>query len=265
MIIIDRQRVIDEFKRYTDAYDISDDKVRLKVGHTYRVADNAEKIARSIELSEADVDLAWLIGMLHDIGRFEQLRRYNTFIDADSVDHAQFGADLLFEENLLTRFVDVEQDLSKMEQDEAILEQAIRYHSMYRVPEGVSQRAQVFCDIIRDADKIDIYRVNVEFPLESVYNTTTEELRSGVVSEEAFSDFKEHHAVLRKNRFSTVDHVLGHISLFFELVYPCSARLVLEAGYMDKLLHFESDNPQTMARFKEIRQEIAEYMQKVQQ
>ena len=52
----------------------------LKKEHTYRVANLSEKIARSIsdiyDLSEGDVDLAWIIGMFHDIGRFEQVKRY---------------------------------------------------------------------------------------------------------------------------------------------------------------------------------------------
>ena len=82
MLIVDRERVKDRFASYCAHYDIEDTKVRLKVEHTYRVAELAEKIARSLDLDEGDVDIAWLLGMLHDIGRFEQLRRFNTFIDS---------------------------------------------------------------------------------------------------------------------------------------------------------------------------------------
>ena len=44
--------------------------------------------------------------MLHDIGRFEQIRRFGTFNDAQSVDHAEFGADLLFKECLIRKFAE---------------------------------------------------------------------------------------------------------------------------------------------------------------
>ena len=46
--------------------------------------------------------------MLHDIGRFEQIKRYGTFNDSKSVDHGEFGADLLFkEQRLIEDYIDV--------------------------------------------------------------------------------------------------------------------------------------------------------------
>ena len=82
---IDRKRVREAFASYTRKYDVSDPKIALKIAHTYRVADNCEQIAVSIGLSKEDVEFAWLSGMLHDVGRFEQVKRYNTFIDSESV------------------------------------------------------------------------------------------------------------------------------------------------------------------------------------
>lgn len=51
-----------------------------------------EKIADSLGMAEDERDLAWFTGLLHDVGRFEQLRNYGTFIDAESIDHAMYGA-----------------------------------------------------------------------------------------------------------------------------------------------------------------------------
>lgn len=78
-MVIDRERIKQAFQEYTGRYDIHDEKIRLKVEHTYRVADISEQIAEKLGLSEEDIALAWLIGMLHDIGRFEQLRRLLAF------------------------------------------------------------------------------------------------------------------------------------------------------------------------------------------
>ena len=86
------------FNRYVSAYNAADPKIRLKIDHTCRVAALCERIASSVGLE--DTSLAWLCGMLHDIGRFEQVKRYGTFVDAVSVDHAALGADLLFREGL---------------------------------------------------------------------------------------------------------------------------------------------------------------------
>ena len=93
---IERERVRETFREYTDAYDATDEKIKLKIDHTYRVAELCERIAKAEQMEKTEVDLAWLLGMLHDVGRFEQLRRYGTFSDADSIDHAALGADILF-------------------------------------------------------------------------------------------------------------------------------------------------------------------------
>ena len=93
---IDRRKVREQFASYTRNYDPEDPKIALKIAHTYRVADICEEIAKSIGLSDEDIELAWLSGMLHDIGRFEQVKRYNTFIDSESVDHADWSGSFIW-------------------------------------------------------------------------------------------------------------------------------------------------------------------------
>lgn len=104
-MIIDRERVKNTFAEYTSGYNATDPKIKLKIDHTYRVAELCELIARNLKLDEYETDVAWLTGMLHDVGRFEQIKRYNTFNDAQSVDHANFGANLLFKEGLIDTYV----------------------------------------------------------------------------------------------------------------------------------------------------------------
>ena len=102
---MNRQKIRSEFQNYVSNYDLSDPKIRLKAEHTYRVADLCERIAGSLAMSEEMTEIAWVCGMLHDLGRFEQVRRFQTFIDAESVDHAKLGAEILFgEEKLIRRF-----------------------------------------------------------------------------------------------------------------------------------------------------------------
>lgn len=102
---MNRQKIKDAFDSYVQGFDLNNPKIRLKYEHTYHVAENCEEIAKDVFNNEAAVfaadsrlagetaeDTAWLIGMLHDIGRFEQLKRYDTFNDRLSIDHAAFGA-----------------------------------------------------------------------------------------------------------------------------------------------------------------------------
>ena len=253
---IDRQRVKEQFASYTRNYDPEDTKIALKIAHTYRVADNCEQIARSIGLTEDEVEFAWLSGMLHDIGRFEQVRRYNTFIDSQSVDHAEFGADLLFGENgFIGDYID-DRSWDKM------LEIVIRQHNKYRMDESISGQTLVFCNILRDADKVDILKVNVETPMEEIYNVSSDVLFSSGVSEKVMEQVREHHAINRDIMNSPAEHLIGHIALTFELVYEKSRELAKEQGYLFKMFEFPTRNDTAKQVLAETRSILEDWLGK---
>lgn len=250
---IDRKRAQEAFQSYVNAYDIRDEKVRLKIEHTYRVSDLCETIAKSLKLPEEDVDLVWLVGILHDVGRFEQLKNYGTFIDEQSIDHGEYGAEILFTQGKI-------RDYTEDASEDEVIRTAVRYHNAYRIPQLSDARTEELCHIVRDADKIDILKVNVDFPLEEIYNVTSGELRSGRITGEVLECFKEEKAVLKKLKKSAVDNVAGHISLVYELVYPVSLELVRKQGYLEKLMDFPSEDPVTVEQFGEIRKKMTEYL-----
>lgn len=279
--VINRKNVINAFAEYVRNYDPSDEKIKLKIDHTYRVAGLCQRIAESLGLSEPDVDIAWLLGMLHDIGRFEQIRRFGTFNDVQSVDHAEFGADLLFKEGLIRKFAEgyyEECELAEPEnqedeqiiknnehhnKDTGLLEMAIRQHNKYRVKEDLTERQRMFCDILRDADKVDIFKVNADIPMEIIYDVTTEELKNGIITKEVLESFYKKETVLKSVRRSAVDHIVGHISLLFELVYKESYRQAREQGYVYKLLDFKSDVPEVNAEFDDMRKYVDEFLMEI--
>ena len=250
---MNRELIKKEFQDYANAYDANDPKIALKISHTYRVAELSDKIAREIGLTGEDVELAWVIGMLHDIARFEQVRIYGSFNDAETVDHANFGVKLLFEDSLIDRF---NIDPSWHE----IIDIAIKNHNKYRIQEGLSDRELTFCKIIRDADKIDILRVNYDTPMEEIYNTSKEILVNDSISDAVFNAFFENSAVNHAIKETTIDRLVGHISLCFELEYEISRKIMLEQGYLQKLLAFESENEETKERLLEIKKYILNYL-----
>lgn len=251
-----KQYIEERFREYTDAYDASDVKIKLKIDHTYRVAALCERIACSLDLAKEDVLLAWICGMLHDIGRFEQVKRYGTFIDSESVDHATFGADLLFLEGLYEQIIPDQYPPG----EKALIEKAIRAHNRFRIPEGLSEREQLFARILRDADKIDILRVNYETPIEEIYNTTIEDFKKADVSEDVKQAFRERRCAKRHDKTTSIDHLVGHVCLIFELEFPESLKIVREQGYVWKLLEFASDNPKTEEWFSYMRSEMRDYV-----
>ena len=247
---MDRSRVKQSFASYVNKYDKDDPKIALKIAHTYRVASLSEDVARSIGLSDKDVYTAWLIGMLHDIGRFEQIRVYGSFIDSETTDHAKLGADILFGDDRLIETFSDEREM------DGLIETAIREHNKFVISDGLDDQTMVFCNILRDADKVDILRVNYETPMEEIYNTTKEELLASPVSPAVMEQARRRITVSRDVIETYADHLIGHIALVFGLVYPRSRELAKEQGYLDKLLDYPMTDPGSRAALAEIRQVI---------
>lgn len=270
--IIDRKKIMDKFAGYTKDYDISDEKIKLKVEHTYRVAGLCDRIARSLGLAVEDIDLAWAIGMLHDIGRFDQVRQYGTFSDADSVDHAHYASELLFDKGMIMdyfgsanpgiyNYIENENTCSAgLSESLGIIKKAVYNHSAYKIEEGLCEREVLFCNIIRDADKLDIFKVVNDTPLEDIYSVDKEEIPKAEVTDAVMQALREKHAVLRSLKKTPADYIAAYIALVFELVFPESFYIAKEQGYLDKLLDFKTDNQVTKQQFKEIRKITEEYI-----
>ena len=251
---IHKARAKQTFLDYASHYDLNDPKIRLKVEHTLSVCDLCVRIADSLSLTPEDTDLAWMMGLLHDIGRFEQVRQYNTFRDSESVNHAQFGADLLFKNELIREYL-------KEDSFDSLLEKAIRNHNVYSLPENLSDREKTFCQTLRDADKIDVLRVNRQTPMTQIYNLPEDAFLYSEISDPVFEDMLHHRDVNRKNSKTGIDFLMGHIAFVFGLVYPVSFEIVKEQGYLDQMLSFESRNEKTRMKMDIIREEVHAYMQ----
>lgn len=247
---VDRLHARRAFDTYTAAYNGADPKIRLKIDHTYRVADLCDRIARSMTGESDDVDLAWLCGLLHDIGRFEQVRRYGTFKDAESVGHAALGSEILFgAQGVIRRFVrDDDQD--------ALIRAAVARHSDYRLPAELDECTRRFCNVVRDADKIDIVKVNCIESVQAIYDVSEAELAASPVSPQALAGFAEHRTLARGERMYPADYVVGHICFAFELAYPESRRIMRQQGYLDQMLARPFSNAQTAAAFAHMRMEM---------
>ena len=96
--------MIEVFNEYVNNYDIENPKIKLKYDHSIRVMELSLKYAKKLNFSQEDINLAYMIGLLHDIGRFEQAKRFDNFVELETIDHADLGCKILFEENLIKKF-----------------------------------------------------------------------------------------------------------------------------------------------------------------
>ena len=126
----------------------------LKELHTRKVRENMKALALSLGLADGRLATAEAIGLLHDVGRFEQFRRFRTFLDRESVNHAALGVEVIREHQLLAGLAEV---------DAATIIHAVRLHNVFAVPPGLTDDQRLFLNLIRDADKLDIWRVFVEY------------------------------------------------------------------------------------------------------
>ena len=251
---MDRKHFIQTFENYARKFDMDDIQIYLKYEHTLHVAENCDAIARSLNLSKEDQDIAWESGVLHDIGRFRQIEKYHTFIDSISVDHAELSADILFVEGMIREF---DEDPA----NDALLEKAIRLHNKYELPEDLTDRERLFCQIIRDADKVDIFRVNARIGMDNVYKVPMEEIRESMVTKEVYEVFCSRRTIPRTLTKTIGDHLIGHCALTWELVYPMSRQLVRKQGYLEELLDFPTKNPQMKKILSDAKGQLMQFLE----
>lgn len=237
---IDHLRARAAFDAYVAPYDTANPRIALKVEHTLRVAELSERIAHEAGFTPAGIDLAWLCGLLHDIGRFEQLRRWDTFSDAASTNHAALGVEVLFgadvnacasisdgsKAGIIHRFIDPNDEL------ESIVYAAVAYHSDFRLPDHLDVRTRAICDVVRDADKIDILRVTCSDSVETVLGVSEDELLASTVSPAVEDAFFEHRTVRRDERATPADFLVSLACFSYELAYPASLGIAEEQGFM---------------------------------
>jgi len=158
------------YDAYVDTFRGSDGKLpvmmQLKRTHTAFVVKNAEAIVDGEGFSPEEREVSVAAALLHDTGRYEQLRLYNTFRDSDSVDHAVFSHDIVIEKGWLKK-VEVE-GRGRESWEDAVLK-AILYHNRRDLPEEIRDPPStstsdlnllsLAAHTVRDADKLDIFRV----------------------------------------------------------------------------------------------------------
>ena len=95
------------FEQYISKFDLNNEKVRWKYLHSYRVAFLMEELARKLKLSKNEIIVAYILGLFHDIGRFPQLDKFDSYNDLN-IDHGDLGYKILKEEGLLDIVLDKE-------------------------------------------------------------------------------------------------------------------------------------------------------------
>lgn len=230
------------FDEYVKSYDLEDEKIALKYRHSYRVMELNEKYARELGFSEEDIELARIIGLLHDLGRFEQLRVYHTFNDSKSVDHADYSVVQLFDKGEIKRFTEKEEDYE-------IIQFAIRNHNKLKIEECLDERMLKHAKLIRDSDKIDI------FYLLGYLKELNEKAIDAPISSEIVDAIKRHQGISR----NYVQNINDHIALQFAFAFDINNDICLSD--LKKNLEYFYKQVEVGNTFKEIYEEVQNYIE----
>ncbi len=250
-MILNKQQLIQTLHDFVLQHNPDNDtRIQIKYEHTLCVAKIAEQIARDLNLPAQNVQLAWLGGLLHDYGRFPQIAEYNTFRDARSISHAELGADLLFKDHDIAKFIS-SNDIMPGSIAALTLEDAIRQHSSLYIADNPvlnalypGQDPYWLHKIIRDADKIDIVRLYVCHP-EFSCDSTMENILSSQFSEQCMDLFLTGQPVTHSALQSPIDEWLYAAAFTYCLAYDVSLHLLLDQGYIHQLFDICKKMPQT--------------------
>ena len=129
---INLEEVQKEFIKYTEKYNLEDENVKRKQLHSLRVMENAKQIATNLKLSEEQTQIATLIGLLHDTGRFKQYTEIGLGDNIEGFDHGDYGAKVLFEDGMIRKFIEP----SKYDE---IIRKDIINHNKFAIEEGLTE------------------------------------------------------------------------------------------------------------------------------
>lgn len=210
-----------------------------------RVLGAAARITASIAISDTMRDLAHITALYHDVGRFQQYEYFKTFDDSRSINHSLLALDVLRERKVLL-------DLSPAHR--RLVLGAIWLHNRLAVPAGLSPGLDLLARIVRDADKLDIFFLMLDYfnsgGTRNDVVTLHLEDHPTAYTESVFEDVKSGKQGKYREMAWVNDVKLIMCGWVYDLNFPASRKILTETGRFENLLSLLPDAPE-MASLKE--------------
>lgn len=221
------------FHTYVQSFYSTDEQlqfhIRLKEEHTLRVLENAVRIATWLTCTFEQIQVIKIAALLHDIGRFQQFQTYRTFNDALSVNHAQLGLEVLEESDSLTK-------AGLCDKQQEIIKKAVLYHNRRHLPLGESEDWLIPAQVIRDADKIDIFSMLVTKDKKTRIPPALELQNENLYSVKIIEDILQGKLVEYPDIRTGNDLLLFRLSWIYDIYFSYSFFHIIEQEYLDQLI-----------------------------
>ena len=227
------------FENFVSDFNDKDRDIDYKIKHSYRVADLCVEIAKELNLSDEDIEICYICGLFHDVGRFQQLTETKSYDDFKFKDHGTLGAEII--ENELGNIITDNEQIKK------ILITATKQHNKYKIGD-VNENELIFYRILRDADKID----TLQYWLVSMDGEY--ELKEKIVK-----DIKNEQPTTERFE-NDMDILLRMLGFVFDINFKYSIKILKNRNIIDnKLQLLEEHSNQNVS---EIKSTITTYIQK---
>lgn len=245
---MDLEKAKKEFMKYTSNYDSSNGSIARKIGHSIRVMEISEQIAKDLELNDKQVELAKMIGLLHDIARFEQMKRFGTYKDKTSIDHGDFAIEILEKDDFIRRFIETNKY-------DNIIKIAIKNHNKYKI-EALDGEELLQSKIIKDADKLDIF-----FQIANQFSKDISLVENSEISEDYIKQIREEKCIYRNVEETPLDEVVLAISFIYDTYFEYSFNIINEEKFIEKIFsQFDFKKEKTKEQINEIMQLAKKYI-----
>jgi hypothetical protein len=223
------------FDEYARSYYSSDEEdqrnIMVKVDHTHNVCRNIVEIAKGESLSNNRIRIAETIALFHDLGRFPQYAQYKTFRDAISVNHGRLGARTLAQKKILADLPDNERE---------IITRAVNFHGAFAIPLVMNGGTVFFLKLIRDADKVDIFRVFIEYyecpPDKRASATAFGVPDTPEYSETMLSCLLQKRVAAYSEIKTENDFRIMQLSWIYDMHFDKSLRLIVQRDYLNTII-----------------------------
>ena len=233
------EHAIEVFNEYTNNFDKSVELIKIRYDHSISVMNLMGELAILLKLSEEDIELAKLIGLLHDIGRFDQIKKYNSCSDTKTgMDHALHGCDYLFKENHIRDFIEDNKY-------DDIINKAIYHHNKIRIDGNLNDKELLFSKMIRDMDKLDIYHEEGKY---FTCSFNSDDLTS-IVEEE----FKSGKLIDMKNLKTPTDGTMLELGLIYDINFKESMDMFNKTKYFEEFINSVGVTPNSIDKWNEIK------------
>ena len=215
-------------QHYSNDLDI-DSNIDLKYQHSLKVANEAKHIALSLNMNQADCNLAYLCGLFHDIGRFRQYKVYQTFSDSKSVYHGKLGVEVLEKLEILNQF---------SRKHARIINDCVYNHGLLTISDKLKEDSIHFTKIVRDADKLDIYKIVCNYYNSNKRNVAIELSLDTTenISEKVLNDFKEGQIVQKSDLVYLNDFKILQLSWIFDIQFDYTRAMISESNFINCII-----------------------------